>query len=156
MRIDNKGVSTIFLNIVLLPIIFLVVMLILIILLWYMFHKLLTKWLNIEKDIRSYGDDHLNERHKKVDWTIRIITFMLIFLGYILNYEIDPRHNYWFLEPVFLFFIYIIFSSILQSRLEWKYIENKNYALFTILQLLFMLLLLALGTTFLHFIFEII
>ena len=64
----------------------------------YIVHILLRNWLQVEKRFYFWGYNHLNEEHKKVDWTIRISSIVLLTLGFIINHLINPLQIYWFLE----------------------------------------------------------
>ena len=52
-------------------------------------NNVLRKWLNVErKKIFTYG--HVNDKHKKLDWTIRFIFTVLLFISFFTNVIRDP------------------------------------------------------------------
>ncbi|MGD6833906.1 DUF4181 domain-containing protein [Sutcliffiella halmapala] len=102
----------------------------------YFFNSMMRKLLKVEKK-KFFSYNHINENHKKIDWTIRIIFVGSILVGYFLNVQNDLSQGYWFLEPYFLLFLFIILSEIATAIMEWKYAKNKNAYLYTIFQLLF-------------------
>lgn len=84
----------------------------------------------------------MNEQHKKIDWTIRIVFVVAIIVGGIINASRLPLIPILFLEPYFLLFIVIFLTEIVTAFMEWKYAENRNAYIFTVLQLIFMAILL--------------
>ncbi|WP_417900187.1 DUF4181 domain-containing protein [Bacillus haimaensis] len=102
----------------------------------YIFNSMMRKLLKVEKK-KFLSYNHINATHKKVDWTIRILIIVCLFVGLFINVQNDFSDGYWFLETYFLLFLFIILSEIATAFMEWKYAENKNAYLFTIFQLLF-------------------
>lgn len=93
-----------------------------------------------EKEIFSYN--HINDKHKKVDWTIRIGFLVAILGGGTFNMTRDPMEWLWFLEPWFLLFVFIGVSESARALMEWKYAENRRAYMVTIIHLVFVLVLL--------------
>lgn len=50
-------------------------------LLLFLINKLLRTWLNVEKK-KVFSYNHVNDKHKKIDWTIRIIFIFILFIGF--------------------------------------------------------------------------
>ncbi|MBG9444445.1 DUF4181 domain-containing protein [Cytobacillus firmus] len=107
----------------------------------YFFELGLRKWLKVEKK-KFFSYNHINDKHKKVDWTIRIGFLVAILGGGAFNMTTDPMEWLWFLEPWFLLFIFIGVSESARALMEWKYAENRRAYMVTIIHLVFVLVLL--------------
>lgn len=100
----------------------------------FFINKVLRKWLNVEKkELFSYG--HVNDKHKKIDWTIRIIFIVFSFIGFLTNVKREPLEHIWFLETHMLLFVFIIASETTRVIMEKKYAENRNDYIFSTIQL---------------------
>ncbi|GAB3802694.1 DUF4181 domain-containing protein [Virgibacillus kimchii] len=100
------------------------------------FQALMSKWLKVEnKKLFSYN--HINDKHRKLDWTIRITFLTLLLFGFFYNISVEPYDTVWFLEPWFLLIIFIVFSQVARATMEWKYAENRKAYMFTLSELLF-------------------
>lgn len=105
------------------------IMLVFLLLLW-IFNWVTRKLLKVEKKpIFSYN--HINEQHKKVDWTIRI-TFIVVFLISLVIYQTTPG---WPVQPAVLLIIFLIVLEVARAVFEKKYAENENDYKFTLYQL---------------------
>ncbi|MCA1321063.1 DUF4181 domain-containing protein [Bacillus tianshenii] len=102
----------------------------------FFFNFMIRKLLKVERK-KFFSYNHINSTHKKIDWTIRILIIVCMFVGLSINVQNDFSEGYWFLETYFLLFLFIVLSEIVTAFMEWKYAENKNAYLFTIFQLLF-------------------
>lgn len=102
----------------------------------YLYNSMIRKFLKVEKK-KFFSYNHINEKHKKIDWTIRIIIVVGMLVGYFTNVQNDLSDGYWFLETYFLLFLFIVITEIATAIMEWKYAKNKNAYLVTIFQLLF-------------------
>lgn len=120
-------------------------------LLVFIVNKVLRFWLKVEKKT-FFSYNHLNDKHKKVDWTIRFTFLFILTLGWIINF--NRIEKIWFLETYVLGFIFIIVSETVRAIMEWKYAENRNDYLFTSIQLvLITLFLITVYTTNFFYIF---
>lgn len=100
----------------------------------FFINKAMRKWLGVEKkEVFSYN--HVNEKHKKIDWTIRILTILFMGIGFTLNVNRDPSERIWFLETYFLLIVFIFATEIARVAMEKKYAENKKDYIFTTFQL---------------------
>ncbi|MGM0890070.1 MAG: DUF4181 domain-containing protein [Bacillota bacterium] len=100
----------------------------------FFINKVLRKWLNVEKKkLFSYG--HVNDKHKKIDWTIRIICIVFLSIGFFTNVKRDPLEHIWFLETHILLFVFIIASETARVIMEKRYAENRNDYIFSTIQL---------------------
>ncbi|MCK1998172.1 DUF4181 domain-containing protein [Psychrobacillus psychrodurans] len=118
----------------------LIFMIVIILLFFIIFELIMRKWLKVEKKKR-FSHNHVNDKHSKIDWSIRIIFIVFIILGSILNANRDDTERIWFLEPWYLLLGLIILSEAVRALMEWKYADNKNAYIFTLSQLVFGILL---------------
>lgn len=110
-------------------------------LLMFSFNTITRKVLKVKKK-RAFSYNHLNGLHKKIDWTIRITFVVAIIVGGIINTSRLPLNPILFLEPYFLLIMLIFLTEIVTAVMEWKYAENRNAYIFTVLQLIFITILL--------------
>ena len=105
------------------------------------------KLLGVERR-KWFSYNHVNERHKKVDWTVRIIFLILIFIS--TYYTFANEETVWYFESWFVIMIFLMASETLRAIMEWKYAEKKKAAAATILVMLFgaSILLLTVATGF--------
>ncbi|MEG0386620.1 MAG: DUF4181 domain-containing protein, partial [Solibacillus sp.] len=88
------------------------------------------KRLNVErKKIFSYN--HINDKHKKIDWIIRITFTFFMIIGFFININRDSLTPIWFLETHILLFAFITVSEIVRIIMEKRYAENKNDYIFS-------------------------
>lgn len=66
----------------------------------FLFNKGMRKWLKEEKK-KLFSYHHLNGKHKKIDWMIRITFVILIVVGGFYNASRPPLERVWFLELIF-------------------------------------------------------
>jgi hypothetical protein len=119
----------------------LVLLLTIVLLLLVSFNTIMRKWLNVErKKFLSYN--YVNEKHKKIDWIIRITTMVSLLLAYGINITRDPTNWYWFLQPWFILIIFVVVSHISRAVMERKYAKNPNAYKVTISETIFILILL--------------
>ncbi|UOQ46882.1 DUF4181 domain-containing protein [Gracilibacillus caseinilyticus] len=93
------------------------------------FNKIVRKKLNVKKSILKH---HLNDWHKKVDWTIRVVIIMLIILGYAVNITRPVEEKIWFLQPLYIGLFGTLVSESVNAYMEWKYAENPKQYLATV------------------------
>lgn len=106
-------------------------------LLMFVFNSIIRKYLKIEKrKVFSYA--YVNEKHKKIDWIIRISFIIILFIS-----NLYQRRNIgevkWYFEIWFIAFVFIVISDLFRAFMEWKYAENPKTFIFTISQLIFIL-----------------
>ncbi|WP_416150178.1 DUF4181 domain-containing protein [Salipaludibacillus sp. HK11] len=114
----------------------LVLLIAFILLLLVSFNIIMRKWWNVERK-KFFSDNHVNEKHTKIDMTIRITGMVSILLGSVINITIDPTNLYWFLKPWFILFIFIVASQIVTAIMERKYAQNPNAYKVTISEIIF-------------------
>ena len=100
----------------------------------FFINKFLRKWLNVEK--REFFSNHfVNEKHKKIDWTIRISFIVLILFVFFINVSGNPLKHIWILQPYILLFGLVIVTELVRIVMEKRYAANKNDYIFTAVQL---------------------
>lgn len=118
----------------------LLLLLAIVMLLFLLFNAVMRKWLQVEKK-KLFSYNHVNEKHKKMDWTIRVVFLVVLLLGNFINVTREPMEWFWFFETWFLLIVFIVVSETVRAVMEWKYAVNKKDYIFTICQLIFGVLL---------------
>lgn len=108
----------------------------------FIFNTLMRRYLKLEKrKLFSYA--HINEKHKKIDWIIRIIFLIAVIISYFsITRNSDFFGGLWYFIPWFLLVAHIVLSEVIRAFMEWKYAENPKAFIFTITQLIFTFVLL--------------
>ncbi|WP_349408524.1 DUF4181 domain-containing protein [Pseudalkalibacillus sp. SCS-8] len=101
------------------------------------FNAGLRKWLKVEKR-KTFSYNHVNKKHKRIDWTIRIAFLLLILIGFSINVTRYGSERFWYWETYFVIFLFVITSEVTRAIMEKKYSANKNDYLYTLFQLAFM------------------
>ncbi|MFJ7735577.1 DUF4181 domain-containing protein [Lysinibacillus sp. NPDC097287] len=109
----------------------------------FLINKFFRKWLNVEKK-KKFSYNYVNDKHKKIDWTLRIIFIFFLFISFFINVNREPLNHIWFLETHILFFVVIVLTEIVRVIMEKRYAENKNDYLFSAIQLMVTLIFLLL------------
>lgn len=115
----------------------LMLFLIVLVLVINIFGFVIRKLLGVERKKWFYYN-HINERHKKLDWSVRII-FILFFISsyYMIDNDILGIPRYF--ETWFILIVFLITSEMLRAFMEWKYAENKRDFIATIAEMVFMM-----------------
>lgn len=100
----------------------------------FFINKFLRKWLNVEKK-EFFSNHFVNEKHKKIDRTIRISFVVLILYVFFINVSGNPLKHIWFLQPYILLFGLVIVTELVRIVMEKRYSKNKNDYIFTSVQL---------------------
>jgi signal transduction histidine kinase len=103
-------------------------------LLIFFFNRVMRKWFKVKKK-KLFSYNHLNEKHKKVDWIIRITFVILIIVGGFYNAIQNPLERIWFLETHIVMFAFILASETVRAVMEKRYAENRNDYKYTLSQL---------------------
>ncbi|WP_373022200.1 DUF4181 domain-containing protein [Terribacillus halophilus] len=105
------------------------------------------KWLRVERS-KLFSYNHVNAKHKKIDWILRITTIIMILLFTPVVMMTGINNLNFFINPSSILIIFIIVSEIVRTVMERKYAKNPNAYKVTLSQLIFLcLLLLTLYTT---------
>ena len=113
-------------------------------LLLFGFNSIMRKHFKIEKR-KTFSYNHVNEKHKKIDWSIRII-FVIISIMFLVISKMN-NYNYgtiWRFIPSILLGTFVLISEAVRAFMEWKYAVNPKVYIFTISQIIFMLVSVAL------------
>lgn len=100
----------------------------------FFMNKFLRKWLNVEKK-EFFSNNFVNQKHKKIDWTIRITFIVVVLFGFFVNVSEDPSRHIWLLQPHILMFGLIVVTELVRIVMEKRYAANKNDYIFTTVQL---------------------
>ncbi|WP_416144095.1 DUF4181 domain-containing protein [Planococcus koreensis] len=106
----------------------------------FLFNALMRKLLNVERP-KAFSHNHVNDAHKKIDWSIRILFIFLMLIGGFINASRFEEEPYLFLQPYFLLFVLIFITETIRAVMERKYAKNPNAYLYTVSQLVFAMLL---------------
>jgi len=106
-------------------------------LLIFLFNIGMRKWFKVKKK-KLFSYHHLNGKHKKIDWMIRITFVILIVVGGFYNATRPPLERVWFLETYILLIFLVILSETVTAVMEKRYAENRNDYKFTISQIVFL------------------
>ncbi|MGE7674388.1 DUF4181 domain-containing protein [Lysinibacillus sp. NPDC094403] len=116
----------------------LMLFLIVLVLVISIFGFIIRKLLGVERK-KWFSYNHINERHKKLDWSVRIIfTSLLLISSYYTIYN-DTIGIPWFFKTWFILIVFLVTSEMLRAFMEWKYADNKRDFLATIAELMFMI-----------------
>jgi hypothetical protein len=106
----------------------------------FSFNMLARKWFKVEKK-KFFAYNHVNDKHMKIDWAIRLTSMASILVGYAINITRDPSDWYWFLQPWFFLPVFIVISQAVTAVMEKKYAKNPNAYKVTLSELIFILIL---------------
>ncbi|MFE8697609.1 DUF4181 domain-containing protein [Cytobacillus sp. FJAT-53684] len=114
----------------------LILLIAIIILVFVLFDIFMRKLLKVEKK-KFFSYNHVNEKHKKIEWMIRI-TFVVILFGFYIYSMSDPVGGFLYLQFVpIAMLIFILVTETLRAFMEWKYAANKKAYIVTVSQLVF-------------------
>lgn len=100
----------------------------------FFMNKFLRKWLNVEKK-EFFSNNFVNQKHKKIDWTIRITFIVVVLFGFFFNVNENSSKHIWLLQPHILMFGLIVVTELVRIVMEKRYAANKNDYIFTTVQL---------------------
>lgn len=102
----------------------------------FSFTAIMRKWLKVEKPKR-FSHNHVNDLHKRIDWSLRGVFVALMLIGYFVNISRAPQESILFLEVWFLLFALLIITETVRAVMERKYAKNPNAYIVTMSQLAF-------------------
>lgn len=108
-----------------------------------LFELVINRLLKVKKKSLLFAE-RVNRQHHKLDWIMRVIFIGLMIVGFFINSYRSPLEPIFFLEPYFLLFTLIFISELLTAVMEWKYKPNRNAYKATLIQLLFIIVLVTL------------
>ncbi|MFC4322638.1 DUF4181 domain-containing protein [Litchfieldia salsa] len=106
------------------------------ILLVHAFDIIIRKRLKVERK-KFFSYNYVNEKHKKIDITIRIIAAACILLTIPLNMTRAPGDADLYFQPWVIIIIFLSITEIVRAVMERKYAENPNAFKVTISNYLF-------------------
>jgi len=115
-------------------ILFLIVLLLIISIFGFVIRKLL----GVERK-KWFSYDYVNEIHKKLDLSVRIIYLSLVLISSYYKFNYDNVGIAWYYELWFIIIVFLVTSEMLRAFMEWKYAENKKDAIATIAEMMFMI-----------------
>ena len=101
------------------------------------FGFVIRKLLGVERK-KWFSYNHINERHKKLDWSLRLIFTILLIISFYYMIDNDTFGIPWFFKTWFILIVFLITSELLRAFMEWKYAENKRDFVATIAEMVFM------------------
>ncbi|MBT2570752.1 DUF4181 domain-containing protein [Planococcus sp. ISL-110] len=107
----------------------------------FLFNGIMRRWLKVEKP-KMFSHNHVNDKHKKIDWIIRGLIIVLMITGAFVNINRIPLELILFLEPWFLLLTLVTVTEIVRAVMEKNYAENPNAYIYTVSQLVFIMILL--------------
>ncbi|MCG5105309.1 DUF4181 domain-containing protein [Oceanobacillus alkalisoli] len=95
---------------------------------------ILSKLFKVEKkQAKYYSSKFVNNLHKTLDWTIRIIFILSIFISLIILNAQMPEGP--IVLPWYLLFAMLGASELLRAIIQWKYVTNRKVYVFTFTRL---------------------
>lgn len=104
----------------------------------FLFGEVTRRLLKVERK-KMFSNNYVNPLHKKIDRMVRYSIVAVMIIGGIINIARFPA-TILFLEPYFLLVVLIFLSETVTVVIEYKYVENRNAFVFTLLQLAFIML----------------
>lgn len=102
-----------------------------ILLLFSVFNILMSKLLGVEKK-KSFSYNHVNDLHKKLDWTLRIIyVLVMLFILAIISTQGTAMPMVFLISAA----IFLVISETIRAFKEWKYASNPKDYILTLSQL---------------------
>lgn len=125
MKLNNSELGT------------LLLFLIVLVLVLSIFGFVIRKFLGAKRK-KWFSYNHINERHKKLDWSVRIFFTILLLISTYYSINNNEILSYWYFETWFILIVFVLTSELLRAFMEWKYAENKKDFVATITEILFM------------------
>ncbi|WP_394119888.1 DUF4181 domain-containing protein [Planococcus donghaensis] len=107
----------------------------------FLFNGIMKRWLKVERP-KMFSHNHVNDKHKKIDWIFRGVFIALMILGGAVNINRLPEEPILFLEPWVLLLTLVIIAEIIRAIMEKRHAENPNAYIYTLSQLIFIVILL--------------
>ena len=124
----------------------LIVFFISLVLVLIIFNYTIRKLLGVDRK-KWFSYNHINERHKKLDWYLRIAFIIILLFSYFYTVYNTELITYWYFNPGLIAIICLIISELLRAFMEWKYVENKKAFIATIIELCFAICIIILTIT---------
>lgn len=107
----------------------------------YSFNAIMRKWLKVEKP-KFFSYNHVNDKHKKIDLSLRGVVSVLLIIGYVNNSErlSQAQKPIFLLKTWVLLFAFVVSIEVVRAFMEWKYAENPKTYLVTVSSLVFLVI----------------
>jgi len=106
-----------------------------------LFEMLISMLLKVDRK-KFFSYNHINAKHKRIDWTIRTLTIICLLSVHAIFIIRDERSWHWFLQPWFILIVYLFSAEIVRAIMERKYAENPNTYKVTVSELILLLIIL--------------
>ncbi|SDN60058.1 DUF4181 domain-containing protein [Alkalicoccus daliensis] len=105
------------------------------------FNSAMRKFFKVEKQ-KPFTNVHMNDVHKKADWTVRGFVILYLIVGHFANIHREPAEQIWYFNFIFILVVSIVATEGVQAVMEKKYAENPNAYKLTLSRMIFVVLLL--------------
>ncbi|MCM3611662.1 DUF4181 domain-containing protein [Planococcus sp. MERTA32b] len=102
------------------------------------FNAVMRKIFKVERP-KLFSYNHVNDKHKKVDWAIRIMTMVAIIIVYMINSARIPAEGFFYFQTWFILFLFVLAQQTAKAIMERKYAENINRYKVTVSETVFIL-----------------
>lgn len=109
----------------------------------YAFEYVMKKLLKVERE-KWPSYNHVNDLHRKIDWIIRIVSSIFVFIAFYYYGNTDTPLAFWPFQPLTIFILLLFISESVRAFMEWKYAENPRTYLLTLSSMIFALSLFSL------------
>lgn len=83
--------------------------------------------------------NHVNVRHRKIDWGIRGVFTILLLTAFFYNGKTDNPLAIWPFQPLAVLILFLFLSESVRAYMEWKYAENRRTYVLTLSNMVFAL-----------------
>lgn len=110
----------------------------------YLFNAMMLKWLKVDKP-KFFSYNHVNDTHKKTDWSLRGVFMVLLVIGYVVNNErlAQAQEPIVWLQTWVMLFAFVVSTEIVRAFMEWKYADNPKTYLVTVSSLAFLVIVMS-------------
>ncbi|MBP1949366.1 DUF4181 domain-containing protein [Virgibacillus litoralis] len=117
----------------------LIVLIVVLSLIIFIFNTIMRKILKVKRT-KFFSQTHVNDLHKKGDRIIVILTVIATIVAAIIFYDLPslPINNSLAVFMVSMVFLFL--QEVFHAIIEWKYKKGQNDYLYTIFQLIFVLI----------------
>lgn len=85
-----------------------------------------------------FSYDHINERHRKLEWRVRIGFVVIILLNTVIVFATgaveDPP---WYMEIWWLIFVFVVVLELLRAYMEYRFVDERKAMAATLSEAIF-------------------
>ena len=85
-----------------------------------------------------FSYDHINERHRKLEWRVRIGFIIIILLNTVIVFATgaveDPP---WYMEVWWLIFVFVVVTELLRAYMEYRFVDDRKAMAATLSEAIF-------------------